>query len=206
MKAVMYHYVREFDDDHPNFRFLDVENFKKQLDFFSKEYGFVSKDDWNDFVAGHGINKSKGKIILTLDDAMSCHYDYVFPELIKRDLWGVFYVPTLPYSEGKLLDVHRIHLLCGAINGRDLLNSLLSFITDEMIPDKKREEFRLKTYMKQDNYDGVTEFKRILNYFIGYECRETVIDKVAKTFGYDFDVSKFYITPENLKKMKHYIR
>jgi hypothetical protein len=30
MKAIMYHYVREFSDDYPNFRFLDVSNFPKR--------------------------------------------------------------------------------------------------------------------------------------------------------------------------------
>ena len=38
-----------------------------------------------------------------------------------------------------------------------------------MIPDKKRDEFRKLTYANQDNYQGVSEFKRILNYFISYE-------------------------------------
>lgn len=28
MKAIMYHYVREFDETHPNFIFLDVKMFK----------------------------------------------------------------------------------------------------------------------------------------------------------------------------------
>ena len=46
MKAIMYHYVRQFDNDLPNFRFLDVDNFEKQLDFFQEKFGFVSKDEW----------------------------------------------------------------------------------------------------------------------------------------------------------------
>ena len=46
MKAIMYHYVRSFDPSLPNFRFLDVENFEKQLDFFQEQFGFVTKDEW----------------------------------------------------------------------------------------------------------------------------------------------------------------
>ena len=45
MKAIMYHYVREFNKNLPNFRFLHINDFKKQLDFFEKKYGFVSKDE-----------------------------------------------------------------------------------------------------------------------------------------------------------------
>ena len=128
MKAIMYHYVREYDDLLPNFRFLDFRNFGKQLDFFERNFGFVEKEEWDEALTS-GLNETvSGKVILTFDDAMSCHYDYVFPELEKRNLWGIFYVPSLPYVENKILDVHRIHLLCGAYDGRDILNILLNIV------------------------------------------------------------------------------
>ena len=110
MKAIMYHYVRPFDKEYPNFKNLHIDDFKKQLDYFEVEFGFVSKENFvNSFKTG---TPSKG-VILTFDDGLFCHYDYVFQELKKRGLWGIFYVPTQPYVEGKLLDVHRTHLLLG---------------------------------------------------------------------------------------------
>ncbi len=42
MKIIMYHYIRESLKQLPNFRYLHIENFKKQLDFFEKEFGFVT--------------------------------------------------------------------------------------------------------------------------------------------------------------------
>ena len=97
MKAIMYHYVREYSDSLPNFRYLDIENFSKQLDFFEKEFGFMEKKDWDDVINRkvEDINSFKDKIILTFDDAMKCHYEYVYPELEKRGLWGIFYVNSL---------------------------------------------------------------------------------------------------------------
>jgi len=201
VKAIMYHYVREYDESHPNFRFLDVANFRRQLDFFESEYGFVNKNCWVDCVNGESSESSKGKIILTFDDAMSCHYDYVFPELEKRGLWGIFYVPTMPYTEHKMLDVHRIHLLCGAFEGRDLKTELMGLISDEMIPDGRRAEFRNKTYTTQTNYDGVSEFKRVLNYFVDYKYRESLINQIASNFGYKFNCDSFYISLENLRNI-----
>ena len=46
MKAIMYHYVRPFDPEYPNFSNLDIDDFKKQLDFFESEYGFVNQEDF----------------------------------------------------------------------------------------------------------------------------------------------------------------
>ena len=202
MKAIMYHYVRSFDPSSPNFRFLDVENFEKQLDYFREKFGFVSKDEWLNALKEKKLGSAKGKVILTFDDAMSCHYDYVYKVLSRRNLWGIFYVPTQPYQKDKVLDVHRIHLLCGAYNGIELLSTLKEFLKEEMIPDEKREEFRTQTYTRQDNYEGISEFKRILNYFVSYDFREQLIDKVARELNYAFNTSEFYVPVEKLNAMQ----
>jgi len=202
MKAIMYHYVREFDNEYPNFRFLDIKNFRKQLDFFEKKYGFVSMEEWYDFTNFGKIDNVKNKVLLTFDDAMKCHFDFVFQELKSRGLWGIFYVPTAPYMGKKILDVHRIHLLCGKFDGKDLLNNLLEMISDDMVPDKKRKEFSSMTYTSQKNSQDVTTFKRILNYFIDYNFRERIIDEMVKKFSYNLDAKKFYVPIESLKKMK----
>ena len=193
MKAIMYHYVREYDSEYPNFRYLDIKNFRKQLDY-------VSKDEWIDFINGD-LSKMNNKIILTFDDAMRCHYDYVFPELESRNLWGIFYVPAKPYISKELLDVHKVHLLCGAYDGIDLLNSLLGLLDENMIPDKKREEFRNNTYLNQTNLQGVTEFKRILNYFIDYNFREDLINKLSKAYNYKYSSEFFYVSQKGLIEM-----
>ncbi len=201
MKAIMYHYVREYDPKFPNFRYLDIRNFIKQLDYFKKNFGFVSQEEWLKIINQKRLGNSKGKVILTFDDAMRCHYDYVYPELKKRNIWGIFYVPTQPYKKRKILDVHRIHLLCGAFSGKDLIKILLELLSDDMIPDEKIEDFREQTYTRQENYEGVSEFKRILNYFVTYEYREKLIDKLADKLNFKFNASDFYVPVENLKEM-----
>ncbi len=201
MKSIMYHYVQRFEKSLPNFRFLSVENFKKQLDFFEKNFGFLERNEWNYILKNNCVGKFKDKIILTFDDALKCHYEYVYPELKKRGLWGIFYIPTEPYKTNNLLDVHRIHLLCGAYQGKDLLKVLKYLVDEEMIPDKKIKEFRKETYLTQNNFEGVSEFKRILNYYISYKFRSFLIDKIAGEFGYEFDVKKFYISKKELKEM-----
>lgn len=198
----MYHYIREFNSELPNFRFLDVKNFEKQLDFFQEQFGFVTKDEWLNSVKRKKLGNAGDKVILTFDDAVSCHYDYVFKILSKRDLWGIFYVPTLPYQKGKVLDVHRIHLLCGIHEGNELLSILKTFLNEEMITDEKRGGFREKTYTGQDNGDGISEFKRILNYYVSYEYREFLIDSVARELNYVFQTSTFYVPLDKLNQMQ----
>ena len=198
----MYHYVREFSADYPNFRFLDVSDFRKQLQFFEQEYGFVERSEWLEYVSTGKMPSKEGKVVLTFDDAMSCHYEYVFPELIDKGLWGIFYVPTNPYKFGKILDVHRIHLLCGAFEGKRLLEIASDLLTDSMIPGNKINAFKNDTYKLQNNNEGVTEFKRLLNYFIHYDFREKIIDEIASELGYSFLADEFYVPVKDLLKMK----
>ena len=200
----MYHYVRSHSKELPNFRFLDVENFKKQLDFFEKKYGFVSKSEWLNLFNEQQIYPSdlaQGKILLTFDDAMRCHFDYVFPELMRRGLFGIFYVPASPYYENKVLDVHRIHILCGACEGEYLLN-IANNLIDESIVDKDRvKEFRERTYIHQNNYHGISEFKRLLNYFVDYKFREGIIDEILSRAEVPVDFDNFYVSEKELCEM-----
>ena len=106
----MYHYVRLYDKANPNFRFLDFNQFKKQLDFFENNYGFVTRKQWEEVVLNRNVSEMPKGIVLTFDDAMLCHYKFVYKELKKRDLWGIFYVPTSPYIKNSILDVHKIHI------------------------------------------------------------------------------------------------
>jgi peptidoglycan/xylan/chitin deacetylase (PgdA/CDA1 family) len=201
MKAIMYHYVRKYDKAFPNFRFLDFDNFRQQLDFFDRAYGFVTAEEWGRYLSDGSMPSIDGKVLLTFDDAVSCHFRYVFPELKSRNLWGIFYVPTSPYTEGRILDVHRIHLLCGALEGKRLLEYALSIVSEDMISREKREEFNNKTYTNQLNYEGVSELKRVLNYLVDYRYRSEVIDAIAKRFDFHFDASTFYITTDQIAEM-----
>lgn len=206
MKAVMYHYVRLFDPNWPFFRFLHFDNFRRQLDFFEAKYSFANRDEWREYVSGNlpcGNEKFfSQKLVLTFDDSLSCHADYVVPELERRGLWGFFYVPTKPYTHGELLDVHRIHLLAGAIDGKLLYKELSDIVTDDMLDDGRREEFLRFTYRKQRNFSGVGEFKRALNFLISCGVRSSVIDSIAKKFDYKFPSSGFYIPEEKLRQME----
>ena len=201
MKAVMYHYVRERDDALPNFRFLNLANFRRQLDHFAAAHGCVTREEWRAYVTEGRMPATPGKVVLTFDDAMSCHFTHVFPELAARGLWGIFYVPTAPYTRGRVLDVHRLHLLCGAFDGRDLLARAQALVSESMIPHARRAEFHERTYRAQVNAEGVSELKRLLNYFLDEAHRPAVLAQLAGEVGLRFDAARFDVAPSDLRRM-----
>lgn len=179
MKAIMYHYVRPFDANYPYLKNLDFEDFKNQLDFFEKEFGFVSQAD---FIKSIETGVPKSGVVLTFDDGLSCHYNFVFHELKKRNLWGIFYIPTQPYVEGKMIDVHRIHLLLARFDSQVIFDYLDKKIKSDQYDVSRIDEFRQLTYKTQKNDEYTLLVKRILNYFIAYKHREAVIDSLMTKF------------------------
>jgi peptidoglycan/xylan/chitin deacetylase (PgdA/CDA1 family) len=113
MIPVMYHYVRPWAG-FPYFPYLHLEDFRRQLDWFSAEYGFVSRDGFCDWLAG---GEPPNGVLLTFDDGLSDHREFVLPLLRERDLFALFYVPTGPLETGELLDVHKVHLALGRLGG-----------------------------------------------------------------------------------------
>lgn len=200
MKAIMYHYVRPDNPELPYFRHLHVDDFVKQLDYFGNEYGFISKEEFqNSIVSQEPVNG----VILTFDDGFKDHCRYVFPELIKRNLWGIFYIPTSSYSTKKLIDVHRIHMLIGRYGGSDIADATQGIINESMLSHGHVKEFRLETYSRQKNDASTNYVKRLLNYFIDYKYRETVIDQLMSIyFPNESDMTAdFYMSEFELEKM-----
>jgi peptidoglycan/xylan/chitin deacetylase (PgdA/CDA1 family) len=201
MKAVMYHYVRGSTNRSPEYYHLDVADFRRQLDYFESEFGFADREAFLDVMKGNRETLPSG-VVLTFDDGLRDHIEFVYPELEKRDLWGIFYVPTGPYENGTLLDVHRIHTLLGEVPGEKLLSHTEAVVDESMIPFKRREEYQTESYERQDNAEATTQVKRILNYFISDEYQTAVIDRLVERLGTtEPSVSSFYMTPAELGEM-----
>ncbi|QUM77862.1 polysaccharide deacetylase family protein [Moritella sp. 24] len=197
MKAVMYHYVRPVDANMPFFKALHIDDFKKQLDYFEQEFGIATYEDMLEVKNG----KLLDKIILTFDDAISDHYEYVFPELKKRGITGVFYIPTQPYLNNKMLDVHKVHLILGSIESKIVLEKLNSYISYGML--QHTNEFEEKTYNYQTNDECTLQVKRILNYFLSYQYRTKIIDMLfLELLGEQSDYcASFYMNTAQLKEL-----
>jgi peptidoglycan/xylan/chitin deacetylase (PgdA/CDA1 family) len=200
MKAVMYHYVRPSSGDMPYFRYLALDDFRRQLDYFQDSMGFVGQADFLDAFDTGAVPEG---VVLTFDDGLADHADYVVPELLARGLWGLFYIPTRPYEEGELLDVHRIHVLVGRHGGAKVLATLQGLLSDDMLSHAHVEEFRKLTYLGLDDDQATSSVKRALNYYVAYECRVQVLTALAEALDGGAETGNgFYIPVERLRLMQ----
>ncbi len=201
MKALMYHYVRSNLEREPKYYHLNTEDFRQQLDYLKEKYGFIDRDEFLETIRGDREEIPEG-VVLTFDDGLRDHYDVVFPELQQRDIWGIFYVPTGPLETNNLLDVHRVHSILGSVSGETLLEQAQEAISEDIIPESRREEFRQETYDGHQDPETTKQAKRLLNYFVPDRHRTAVLDEIIQNLEYDLpSVSDIYMHPSEVREM-----
>jgi peptidoglycan/xylan/chitin deacetylase (PgdA/CDA1 family) len=202
---VTYHHVKEkMNVNFPDLHFRTVSDFRRQLLTLKKYFEFPDPQD-----VRIGLLR-KGKIperscVLTFDDGLRDHYDYVAPILSELNIHGVFAVNTGPWESGKLLPVHMGHLLSAAFSYERLAVDFEScsrhwgvLIDLDSVPmDKAMVQYRY------DNPD-VARIKFFINAVIPQELRASIMEDVFRAhLGEDDEfASTHYMTP-GMVKMLH---
>jgi peptidoglycan/xylan/chitin deacetylase (PgdA/CDA1 family) len=201
MIGVMYHYVRPETDRYPDYYHLNLNDFRRQLNYLEKEFGFV---DYRDFIKclNDRSNPVPEGVILTFDDGLRDHYESVYPELVKRDLWGIFYVPTKPIAHQELLDVHKLHILLGEIDPNSIYDKIDALVEDRMVPYNKREDFK-NAYNSQNDTEVVKLIKRTFNFYLKEDYKSPILDELLDLFSISLEWNDYYMTPDELMEMKH---
>jgi peptidoglycan/xylan/chitin deacetylase (PgdA/CDA1 family) len=172
MKAVMYHYVRPAAPDRSHFPYLSLADFERQLDHFASAYGFVSREALKRWVAGDPAPEG---VLLTFDDGLKDHGDFVLPALRARGLFGLFYVPSGPIITSAFLDVHKVHLALGRLGGPAVLQWLENKVP-EILPLEPLVDGARSHYANQRS-DNATKFvKHLFNWQLSAEERGEVLD------------------------------
>lgn len=196
----MYHYVRPNSEEYPFFRNLNLESFKNQLDYFQDNIGFLSKEEYKDSIKT-GI--SKRGVVLTFDDGFKDHHEYVLPELQRRGLWGIFYIPIGQYKTNKLLGVHRVHYLKGKYGSDFVLKKVLNKFGDLNIDGSLIQKFDNTTYHYFDRDDTEKTLQRLLNYYLDYPTRDRILDSMmADLFDESVIFDDLYLNENEIKNLE----
>lgn len=200
-KAIMYHYIRDESDFMPNLKYLHIEDFKKQLDYFEKEYGFVKKEDWESFI----INKTeppKG-VVLTFDDGLIDHYKFVLPILKEKKLWGIFFVCTDPLNKKNILNVHKIHYLLWRYSSKEIYEKMEELLSVANIPSPFVKTNKIQAYA---NYtmDRYSMMIKQINYLHDKKLQNFLLDGLLKHFhqSYTSIWINIYMDINQIKEIK----
>lgn len=183
---VMYHYVRDLKHNrYPQIKGLDIELFKKQLDFLQSNFNIIKMEQLLSSVM-FGEPLPPKAALLTFDDGYSDHYENVFPEIYLRGLQGCFFVPAAVVAERRVLDVNKIHYILASADEDSILKEVF-ILLDEFRKSgsvtETNQELRNQLQLKS-RYDtpGTVLIKALLQYGLDYPIRINITDKLFKKF------------------------
>ena len=197
MKFIMYHYIKKNNQYSKNFKYLKLNNFIKQLNYFEKKYGICNYEE----IINFRKNQKSKKIVLTFDDGLIEHYKYVYKILKERGKSAIFFVPSKILTKNKLLKVHNIHLLIAKVKINKLLDQLNRLIKKNNLKFLKYHSKFNKSYFKHDDSQKINIFKRYLNYFIDHNYSEKIVSELVKINKIKSKAKDFYLNKKNLLNM-----
>ena len=207
LTVVMYHYVREIHNSkYPNIKGLELEGFKRQLDFLQSEFSIISAEDLIYYAENKVSNLPNNPCYLTFDDGYKDHYKYVLPELKKRKLQGSFFPIAGPILKKELLIVNAVHYILACCDRED---HLVQDLNSECLKYGVTQE-ELKDYWsvidKTSRYDSpkVIYVKRMLQRELPKELRykvsNSLFEKYVGVSESEFS-EKLYLSLDEIKDL-----
>ena len=207
----MYHYIRPIKES-KFFRLkgLELSSFKKQLDYLSNKFNFITAEQLIASSLGNG-NLPKKPCYLTFDDGFKDHVKYVLPELLVRNIQGSFFPPSHAIENRKLLDVHAIHFILASTKSIEKIFIDLNNKCLDLGLTKSQLEFFFKNHAipvryTNGNFDSAKTIyiKRMLQFVLSEKIRSIIISFLfEKYLGQNTNkfAQELYMTLSDIKKL-----
>jgi peptidoglycan/xylan/chitin deacetylase (PgdA/CDA1 family) len=208
-KIVMYHYVRPIaNSSFSKIKGLELEDFKTQIKFFKKNFHFISIQDILDSVYKHN-SLPKNSILLTFDDGLKDHFNYVFPILEENNIQGIFFPPGKPIIEKIVLDTHKIHFILATISNTEIIIDQIKKYLKKFKKNIniKTFDFYYKKFAYQNRFDSkeINFIKKFLQQGLPLEFREDLVSQLFTKYVTDREKDfseNLYLSMNDINSMK----
>ena len=192
MKSIMYHYIRNKNKLFPYYNILEKNDYIKQIKKFSKT-GLISSYE--------ELFLDNDKYLLTFDDGFKDHI-YAAEILKKYNAIGLFFIPTSPLKNNKILDVHKTHLIVGKIKGSEAMNELEKYLNKNKIKNyynqKEKGKYR-EAYKIHNDELYKKEFKRVMNYYGDLKLKHKILDHLLNKFEINIKTKDYYLNKKEIR-------
>ena len=212
IEIIMYHYVRSKNySKYKKLNYLDFKSFKKQLDYLEDNYNVLDPS----ILTQKKTSIPKKSCILTFDDGYKDHIDFVFPELKKRGIKGIFFPTGITTLENKILDTNLVqHILSVNKNKYLLIKEVESLCIENGLSKidfyKKYMKYSVNPKKKStkptNRYDDQNTIflKRILQFGLEKSLRKKIVKILFKKY-IKIPINKFsknfYLNKDDINKL-----
>lgn len=161
--AINHHYVRDVSPPR-GIHAIGLDELVARLEPIRREFRFISQQELLEAVAAQS---TQNLAVVTFDDGLQ-EQAIAATKLRQIGIPCICFVPTLPFVEKRLLDVHRIHLLRALLDDAKfdalLLSRFGTYYSDVSLEDG-RKQYRYDT-------DVAVKLKYFLNFVLSIQERE----------------------------------
>jgi peptidoglycan/xylan/chitin deacetylase (PgdA/CDA1 family) len=197
--VVFYHYVRAAAAaDGAGIRPLQLDAFCTQLDWIEQHARVIGFPEFEDAIrTKRGFDAPTA--LLTFDDGLIDHWEFVFPELQRRGLSGVFFLGGDAFEvPPALANVHRTHLLLDALGAETLMIEVRRVLKQDAAAGRTASADLYR-------YDGAPEqaVKQLLNYELPIDEADHLLRELFTTHVGDEGQAarRFYLSREQAREM-----
>ena len=176
LTIVTYHYVRPIKGSKfPGIRGLELEGFRRQLDYLDKNYTIIGTEQVID-ASRLGSKLPANACWLTFDDGYADHSKFVLPELLKRNLHGAFFPPRVAIEDAVVLEANLVHHILSCVDDvKQLVFRLNSCCRSSGIADSEIDS-HYNEYAVPNRFDNAETVyvKRMLQHVLPPELRLSI--------------------------------
>lgn len=175
--AVNYHYIRpSFDNPYPSIFGMTPTQLQSQLETLGKVGAFVSGQQVACAIEGKEPLPDRA-ILVTFDDGLKEQYDFAWPVLNRLGIPALFFINTLPISDYKVSQVHKIHLLRSQIAPEDFLQMLLKYAREMNIEMNVEADSNEAAFQYPYDTPQNAQMKYLLNFLLPLSDRERLVNR-----------------------------
>ena len=198
------------DTKFPEFKGISYKDFTGQLDFFMRYYNIINLEELISCIEKKELPPKT--LLLTFDDAYRNHFEIALPELTKRNISGLFFVPGKVIKNRKVLDVNKIHLCLSNLDTKIIIKEIFSTLKQYRSTYNLRDDNILyKNFIdagKRAGYrwdtDEVIFIKQALQKLLPSKIRKKIIDTLFfKIYGNEEEdlSNKIYMNENEVEEM-----
>lgn len=202
LTIVMYHYVRDPEGTQlPGLKALPTQAFRDQLDRLTETHDIIRLEQ----ALETDPEGDRPRALLTFDDGLREHAEFVTEELARRGLSGVFLLPTACCADGEVLLIHKHHALMAHLGVPRYQYAFVAELVAHGAPGELTDAQRIAAEATYRWDDAPTrEFKYLATYVTEPTLRREVTDTLfAETFGDETAFAReFYLSMEDARAMQ----
>ena len=205
--TINYHYVRPIKDSKfPALKGLEIKKFINQINFLTKNYNIISAEDLINSIL-YKVKLPNKACLLTFDDGLKDHYEYVMPELIKKKISGCFFPSAENIIKNNVTETSKIHFILEKQKNTDLIiKDINIFLDSKNSPNPEQKIYKSfeNFFIKRYDNKKIKYIKFLLQSWIPESLREDcctfLFNKYLKINEKEFS-KKLYLSAKEIKEM-----